>query len=744
MRQIWAENLRNEMNVAIVFIYRMTVKEKTFLKLSSDVSFRVCVNGNLVGYGPRRKAHGKAAVNVYSLDEYIGKTVAVAVECVSYRVNNFYIVNQQPFFAAEIVVNGETVADSLDFEAYINKGRLRKVQRFSYQRGFIEAYRLGENDLLPIGVDEKYCCEIGESCAPYPTFNEVGAEPYESGKVFKKTLFTEYDDAYLNRRNAGGYKRAEQEYRITLENDAYGFEKTDSEGEILSGTYRCYKLNRNACGFIAFDAEVIEDANLMINYDELLSPLKYENSEKFRSDSTENKSVSTDRTETFIGGATNIDVYRLHSISLVNYKLKKGRYSLLTFEPDEMRYIRFYVISGAVKLTNVRLITYENSKVKAEFSCEDEQLELLFKAAVNTFAPNAVDILTDCPSRERAGWLCDSYFTGRAETILTGSNAVEKNTLETFYDYRQEFCKCVPKGVLPMCYPCDHVVEGRFIPNWCMWFILELESYLERTGDAEFVKGFKNKVDDFINYELKFLNDEYLLEDIDGWVFVEWSRANDLTGGVNFPTNMLFSKALKAAYALYGNEKYAEIAAEMDKAIIERSYNGKFFVDNAVRNECGELILNTEWTETCQYYAFWCGYADRETYPELYSDIFGKSDSEVFERYPNMSRSNAFIGLYLRLDYLSRKGENERLVRDLKKYFLFQAEKTGTYWEYNTCGGSCCHAFAAITSEWILKAVFGIVGIDENGVTLGGKTLGLKADAKIPYKDKIFKVKSGS
>ena len=31
--------------------------------------------------------------------------------------------------------------------------------------------------------------------------------------------------------------------------------------------------------------------------------------------------------------------------------------------------------------------------------------------------------------------------------------------------------------MLPMCYPADHY-DGNFIPNWAMWFVLELEEYI--------------------------------------------------------------------------------------------------------------------------------------------------------------------------------------------------------------------------------------------------------------------------
>jgi len=37
-----------------------------------------------------------------------------------------------------------------------------------------------------------------------------------------------------------------------------------------------------------------------------------------------------------------------------------------------------------------------------------------------------------------------------------------------------------------MCYPAEHV-HGTFIPNWALWWLLELDAYRARTGDEETV-----------------------------------------------------------------------------------------------------------------------------------------------------------------------------------------------------------------------------------------------------------------
>lgn len=142
------------------------------------------------------------------------------------------------------------------------------------------------------------------------------------------------------------------------------------------------------------------------------------------------------------------------------------------------------------------------------------------------------------PSRERAGWLCDSFFTARTEHALTGQCTVEKAFLENFL-LAERFAH-LPDGMLPMCYPADHY-DGNFIPNWAMWFVLELEEYIKRSGDCAFAERAKSRVYGLIQYFATFENEYGLLEKLEKWVFVEWSRANDpdVVQDVNFPTNML-------------------------------------------------------------------------------------------------------------------------------------------------------------------------------------------------------------
>ena len=154
----------------------------------------------------------------------------------------------------------------------------------------------------------------------------------------------------------------------------------------------------------------------------------------------------------------------------------------------------------------------------------------------------------------------------------------------------------------------------------------------------------------------QYINEDGLLENLDAWVFVEWSRANYLTAGVNFPSNMLYAACLEAMSEMYDDPALGAQAQAMRETIRRLSFNGQFFVDQMLRDESGKLYLQGDVTEVCQYYAFYCGTATKELYPELWNTLlydFGPWRKEN-NKYPEVHFANAFIGNYLRLDMMAK------------------------------------------------------------------------------------------
>ncbi len=283
--------------------------------------------------------------------------------------------------------------------------------------------------------------------------------------------------------------------------------------------------------------------------------------------------------------------------SIITFELEPGEYTVESFEPYTLQYLKI-ITEGDCEVSDCYIRQYVSSDVsQASFACSDERVNKIYRAAVETFKQNVLDIFMDCPSRERAGWLGDSYFTARTAFSLSGNTLVETNFFENYLlpaKYRY-----IPEGMLPMCYPSDHP-NGDFISNYAMWGVLQLAEYLERGGDRKLVEAFRPKVMALLDYLKKYENEDGLLERLEKWVFVEWSKANDFVQDVNYPTNMQYAKTLETTGLIYNLPGLVEKARKIREVICQQSFDGTFFVDNAVRED-GKLVLQkNNRAETCQ------------------------------------------------------------------------------------------------------------------------------------------------
>ncbi|MEG1635676.1 MAG: hypothetical protein RR388_08620, partial [Rikenellaceae bacterium] len=588
-----------------------------------------------------------------------------------YNVNTYYTLDQPSFLLSEIEVDGKVVAatsaDGVDFKARINNERLQKVERYSFQRPFTEYYRM---DKSSVNKGEKV--KLSE-CAPskllprallMPDFNVVAPQKIYATGVVSYRIPEKYIPS--DRSIAGiseifkGYKSEDidslpskmiQEYVPSAQmivNSKYNAEPI----ELKKHQTVTLDFGTNLSGFIGSKIVCKEPTQICLYFDEMLT-----------GSDVNTRSRQSDINNTII------------------YELQPGTYDLETFESYTFKYLKFIVFNGSCRIENIYLREYAYPKNNhTYFESDNNKINAIFNAAYQSFRQNSVDVLTDCPSRERAGWLCNSYFIAIVEKDLTGKSAVARNFYEN-YALPEKF-NFIPDGMIPCCYPADHN-DGVFIPNWSMWFILQVEDFHMRNNDTLLTSQLKPRIEKLLTYFEKFENSDGLLENLESWIFVEWSRANSFVDGVNYPSNMLYAKALRSAYKLYGNEKWLLKARAIEKKIIEQSFNGKFFVDNALRDAAGELVPTKNMTEVCQYYAFYFNIVTPTTHSELWHRLvteFGpKRDPAV--QYPDVFVANAFVGNYMRQELLSRYNLKNQLLGEVQDYFYPMAEKTGTLWE---------------------------------------------------------------
>ncbi len=684
-KPVWVKDKQQEVNCRVQFKTVCEKAENAKIHIATSGVYQLWINGEFVSYGPARAGKNHFRMEDIDISAYLkNEKNAVVIEVAGYYCSNFYIMQQPSFLQAEIVSDDKVLASTdTDFTARINPYYTQKIQRYSYQRTFAEAYKSSNIDAFftnfTKGNEDIEVCEektIIERKVGYPEFEKTKAVAKFSGSV-ERIIPKEYTyDRYciavgMKEGEATGWKLNEADAIPEKDYQEMKFSLCDcvSENGQLSNSYNIYELPYNATGMITLNVTAESDLTLYLAFDEII-----------------------------IGNM--IKPTRCRGCNIIKYQLSAGNHKIHTFEVYTMKYLQIIAVGGSCRVENISLVEYKHPTISAPVS-SDEKLQKIIDAAVETYRQNAVDLFTDCPSRERAGWLCDSYFLARAEYAITGKNTVEENFLENFL--HEDIYGKVPKGMFPMCYPADHRF-GRHIPSWGMFLVVELRDYLDRTGKRELVDRFKDKVYGLIEHFDEFVNSHGLLEDLKSWVFVEWSRANDtdMVQGINYPNNMMYYLTLKCAGELYNDESLLLRAENVKTKILEQSFDGEFFVDRAVRTNDG-IFPVPESTEVCQYYAFFTGIATPESHPELFSTLvkeFGP-DRDTQNCYPNIWPAAPFIGNYLRLQMLMDNGYKKEVLENIKGYFYYMAERTGTLWEAAEESHSCNHGFASAVLYWL-------------------------------------------
>ena len=710
-KPLWPEGRETEKNLTVAFrvSFEAPAGEKVQLRAAGSTLYRIFLNGQFLGHGPARGPHGWYRVDEMDLTTKLkpGANV-VAFEVAGYNVNSFYLLDQPSFLQAEVVAGGKVLASTggagKPFEAAPLSERVQKVQRYSFQRPFSEVYRLApggdrwRQDITVPLATAKCAVQLAKSLlsrrVPFSEF--AVREPRQVVATGELKTGLKVDHPWKDRSltgigpQLGGFPEKELATIPSLElqtvanaslravNQPYA---TAKPLPVKAGSFQIVDFGVNFTGFLGARINCQSKTRLFFTFDEILSN-------------------------------GDVDFKRLSCVNIVGYELQPGSYDVETFEPYTLRYLKLLALDGDCEITGLPLREYVSPiPADARFSASDERLNQLFAAGVETFRQNAVDVFMDCPSRERAGWLCDSFFTARVAKDLNGSTLIEQNLFEN-YRLPDKFAH-LPDGMLPMCYPSDHY-DGVFIPNWAMWFVVELEEYLARSGDRETVKALEPRLLKLLDYFKPLRNEDGLLEKLKSWVFVEWSKANDFVQDVNYPSNMLYAEVLAAIGRMYGRPDLLAEAEKIRAVIRKQSFDGEFFVDNALRRD-GKLQVTQNHSEVCQYFAFFFHVATPETHSQLWQTLakdFGPQRKQT-KAFPKVHPANAFVGNVLRLELLSRAGLSQQLLDESLAYQLYMAERTGTLWENDGAYASCDHGFASHGGVRVLyRDVLGLASVD--------------------------------
>lgn len=697
---VWLADCTQEMNITGGFRTEITIQaeQPTTLTMAASTFYHVYLDGKPFMFGPTRCAHGFFRVDEWRLDERLlpGKHW-LAVEVLGYHINGFDTLDQPVFLQLEVRQKETPVAwtdtAGTTVEAFRLRDRVQKVQRYDFQRSFAECYRLradygqwrcgGGRETVSALENAPGGTLLPRSLPPYTLSEAVPVKEIAVGTVTRAHepwTFTRDRSVELVGTVLKGFREEEMELYVSKELEGFRCRLTALTGTaydrtadlpVKDGAYRLFSMSCIKTGFLCLTVSCTKPVCVYALYDEVL-----------------------------LQG--DILPYRQRAVNAIRLELEPGRYVFQSADPVDFKYLKIAALGGDCLISDIHLRELTCPlPIQKTYTGTDPALQDIYQAAVETFCQNSPDIFVDCPSRERGGWLCDSYFTAQTEYLLTGENRIEKLFLENFL--LPAAFPDVPDGMLPMCYPADHY-DHAFIPNWAMWFILELKNYLERTGDRTLIDRARERVYGIVEYFRPFLNEDGLLEKLEGWIFVEWSEAAELVQDVNYPTNMLYAAALMAVGELYDDAALRQQAERMRETIRRQSFNGDWFVDNAIRQE-GKLVPGTKSTEVCQYYAFFFDVATPAQYPYLWERLQTQfvPNRDTAEVYPEIAPINVLPGVSLRLSLLDRYSCRKQLLQEIKERMTYMVKETGTLWENKKPEASCIHGFISFVSVLIEK-----------------------------------------
>lgn len=645
-RYIWVDGEEN--SPSMVRFETWLSPGKYMLSIAVTTVYRIYVNGIIIAYGPARAPHGFARVDQVKFETTMTNSV-ICIEVTHYAAKTFYYPEQSAFLKCEITDNyGKIVRTSgcNDFDVYRMDCRDWNVEKFTMQRHLIESYDYSGNDPQRVGIVEiNPDIKLLNRGAPYPDLNQI----------FYAQLI---HHGWISRARP---ESMEPKVLACLDTYEWGTAKTENG-------YSLYDFGRVMTGFIRFVVVAEADSELVLGFDETMT-------EKI-----------------FPGKHVHWGNY------FIRIKLDGGKsLEFESFEPYTLRFLAFWTFSGKIHLEglpSLREYAFDRKLINSIQPQITPGIDRIYKAAVETFRQNTLDVFMDCPGRERAAWLCDSYFTAKTAYHLTGNTEIEESFIENFL--LPSHFDGLPAGMLPMCYPAD---TNEFIPQWPLWLILQISEYShDRKGERNFFIEFRDTFQRLVAFYEPYLNSDGLPANLPGWNFIEWSGANALINGIHFPTCLLYAESIIILAEAWNDSLLKDKGTQIKQKVISIAFDGYLFHDHAVVDDDGNIHVGIEASETAQYYALLFSGMTKGIpgYVEWEKKVLDRTLVECLE-----IESAMFIGKVLRYLLLFQHKRHEQMLSEIEKDLMYMVENTGTLWENMFVESSCCHGFASVIAPLI-------------------------------------------
>ncbi len=153
----------------------------------------------------------------------------------------------------------------------------------------------------------------------------------------------------------------------------------------------------------------------------------------------------------------------------------------------------------------------------ASFSCDDQQLNAIWRAGARTLDLCSTDAFLDCPGREQRAWLGDSYVHALLTSVTNCDWRLARRHLRICAHSRRG------DGLLGMVAVGDFSISATTIPDYSLHWVRALGRYFEYSGDAVLIRELAPTAISVLAAFERYRASDGLIRGMPGWIFIDWA-----------------------------------------------------------------------------------------------------------------------------------------------------------------------------------------------------------------------------
>ncbi len=248
-----------------------------------------------------------------------------------------------------------------------------------------------------------------------------------------------------------------------------------------------------------------------------------------------------------------------------------------TFKPMVYLGMRYLQVTGSPNRPtkeDVHFIArhFELDEDRSSFDSSNEMLNQVWRLMKRSLVVGAQESFVDTPTREKGGFLGDSWSAGVGSMINMGDRTMNRRILQEFLDSQDQFWE---DGRLNAVYPNGD--GARDIPDYTQMFLFWIWDYYLVSGDAQFLMDNFSRLLKVVEYVDKHIDPTTgLVKNLSG------GNGAYLHGIIDWPATMRYGYDMNTdirtvinAYAYSNYDILSKIAGVVDKPLIREVYDAR-------------------------------------------------------------------------------------------------------------------------------------------------------------------------